>query len=102
MKSPRLRIRLAISAGVATGLLFAIPMTGTGSAQGPAYPATAPTPGALYRDGQSGRYLLGGTWLYRADLGDAGLSQGWWQDVDATDGWTPVSVPNAYNAGDLS
>ncbi|HTX31671.1 MAG TPA: glycoside hydrolase family 2 TIM barrel-domain containing protein [Solirubrobacteraceae bacterium] len=72
------------------------------SAQGPVYTATPPTPGALYRDGQSGRYLLGGTWLYRADLSNVGLTQGWWKNVAATSGWTPVTVPNAYNAGDFS
>src|ERR1700759_1977532 len=72
------------------------------SAQGPVYTATPPTLGALYRDGQSGRYLLGGTWLYRADLSNVGLAQGWSGNVASTDGWTPVTVPNAYNAGDFS
>ena len=46
-------------------------------AQGPIYTASAPTPGALYTDGQSGRYLLGGAWLFRADPSDVGLSQRW-------------------------
>jgi len=64
--------------------------------------ATPPTPGALYRDGQTGRYLLGGTWLYRADPGGVGLAQGWWRGGGADAGWAPVSVPNAFNAGDLS
>ena len=59
-------------------------------------------PGALYSDGQSGRYLLGGTWLYRADTGDVGVAQGWWRNVAATDGWAPATIPNAYNAGDFS
>jgi beta-glucuronidase len=71
-------------------------------AQGPVYAPTPPTPGALYRDGQTERYLLGGTWLYRPDMSDLGLGQGWWRDVSATDGWSPVTVPNAYNAGDFS
>jgi beta-glucuronidase len=71
-------------------------------AQGPSYAANPPTKGALYRDGQDGRYLLGGAWLYRADTSDVGLSQGWWRNVASTDGWSPVSIPNAYNAGDLS
>ena len=65
------------------------------------YVPTSPTLGALYQDGQTGRYLLGGTWLYRADPGDAGLVQGW-QSQSATDGWSPVAVPSSYNAGDLS
>jgi beta-glucuronidase len=76
--------------------------SGVARAQGPVYAPQTPTKGALYRDGQSGRYLLGGTWLYRADPGAAGLGQGWWRDVAATDGWSPVTVPNAYNAGDFS
>src|ERR1700760_2134245 len=71
-------------------------------AQGPAYSATPPTKGALYRDGQDGRYLLGGEWLYRADTGDVGVAQGWWRGAASTDGWSPVSIPNAYNAGDFS
>jgi len=71
-------------------------------AQGPAYSASPPTNGTWYRDGQDGRYLLGGTWLYRPDTGDVGVAQGWWRDVASTDGWSPVTIPNAYNAGDFS
>ncbi|HLJ02093.1 MAG TPA: glycoside hydrolase family 2 TIM barrel-domain containing protein [Solirubrobacteraceae bacterium] len=63
--------------------------------------ATPPTPGALYRDGQSGRYLLGGTWLFQSDPSDVGLAQRW-QDSTASTGWSAVSVPNAWNAGDYS
>jgi beta-glucuronidase len=74
----------------------------TARAQGPVYASQPPTKGALYADGQSGRYLLGGAWLYRADRQDVGLADGWWRDVAATDGWAVVSMPNAYNAGDLS
>ena len=101
MMRSRSRVMLGMAA-LAMVALQQLPGAAPARAQGPAYPATAPTPGALYRDGQSGRYLLGGTWLYRADPGDVGQSQGWWQDVPATDGWTPVAVPSAYNAGDLS
>jgi beta-glucuronidase len=64
--------------------------------------ATPPTLGALYHDGQTNRYLLGGTWLYRADLADTGVAAGLWRDVASTAGWSPVSVPNSYNAGDFS
>ncbi len=71
-------------------------------AQALVYSASPPTPGALYRDGQTGRYLLGGAWLYRSDPADVGLTQQWWQATGSTTGWSPVSVPNAYNAGDLS
>ncbi len=67
-----------------------------------AYAATPPTYGALYRDGPDDRWLLGGTWLYEADPGDVGFADGWWRDVASTDGWSPVTVPNSYNAGDFS
>ena len=30
------------------------------------------------------------------------MADGWWRDVVATAGWSPVTVPNAYNAGDFS
>jgi beta-glucuronidase len=65
------------------------------------YVATPPSQGALYFAGQSNRWLLGGTWLYRADRGDAGLAAGWYRTA-ATSGWSSVTIPNAYNAGDLS
>jgi beta-glucuronidase len=83
-------------------LLVLLLAGGLARAQGPVYAPTPPTSGALYRDGQTGRYLLGGTWLYQADPGDAGLAAGWWRDVASTSGWSTVTVPNAYNAGDFS
>ena len=64
--------------------------------------ASPPSHAALDSDGATGRYLLGGTWLYRADVADAGLAQGWWRGQASSDGWSPVSMPNAYNAGDFS
>ena len=69
---------------------------------GPAYAATPPTLGALYRDGPSDRWLLGGTWLYRADPTDAGVAAGWWRGVSSTSDWSTTTVPNSFNAGDLS
>ncbi len=33
---------------------------------------------------------------------DVGLAQGWWRNVASTDGWSTITVPNAYNAGDFS
>jgi beta-glucuronidase len=87
-----LALALVIVLGLATGA----------RAQGPAYTAQPPTKGALTRDGQDGRYLLAGNWLYRQDLADVGQTQGWWRNVAATDGWSPVTIPNSYNANDLS
>jgi beta-glucuronidase len=87
---------------VALAALMTICSAALAHAQPLVYKATPPTLGALYRDGQTGRYLLGGTWLYRPDLTDVGVRQGWWRNIASTDGWTPVTVPNSYNAGDFS
>ncbi len=83
------------------------PSTTTPSATTPepgagGYVATAPTKGALASDGQEGRYLLGGTWLQKPDPTDTGLASGWWRNVADTTGWTPTTIPNAYNAGNYS
>jgi beta-glucuronidase len=85
-------------------LLVCVAFAGSGIARAQALVdrAQPPTKGALYRDGQSGRYLLGGTWLYRADPGDVGVTVGWWRDISATGGWSPVAMPSAYNSGDFS
>jgi beta-glucuronidase len=64
--------------------------------------AAPPTSGALYQDGPTDRWLLGGEWLYRADPTDVGVADGFWRNGAATDGWSPVTVPNSFNAGDLS
>jgi hypothetical protein len=93
-------------AALAVAVVVAVVVGSAGAAsavaQGPAYAASPPTYGALYSDGNWGRYLLGGAWLYRADPAANGVAQGFWRNVAATDGWSPVTVPNSYNAGDLS
>jgi beta-glucuronidase len=88
--------------GLLITVLLTLGVSGVGRAQGLAYSASPPTKGAWYQDGQTDRYLLGGTWLLRLDPGDVGVGQGWWRNVASTAGWTPVTIPNAYNAGDLS
>src|SRR4051794_19533384 len=70
-------------------------------AQSLVYTATPPTAGTLYRDGQTGRYLLGGEWLSRPDPSNVGTAQQWYAG-SSTAGWSPVTVPNSYNAGDFS
>jgi beta-glucuronidase len=82
--------------------VLALACAAPAAAQGPAYTAAAPTHQVLYRDGQTDRWLLGGTWLSRADPSDVGIAQGWFQDQPATDGWSTTGVPDSYNAGDLS
>jgi beta-glucuronidase len=85
-------------------LAFLVALLAGIAAPAMAMAAAAPPPskGTLYSDGQTGRYLLGGPWLYRADPADAGVAQGWWRDDPATGGWAHVSVPNSDNAGDFS
>jgi hypothetical protein len=56
-----------------------------------------PTAKTLYQNGPSGRFLMDGTWLRKLDNTESGP-----QRETATAGWTRVSVPNAWNAGDDS
>jgi beta-glucuronidase len=85
---------------LALSLLLAFSAAVTARAQ-TTPPISPPTQTVVAADGQTDRYLLGGTWLSRADPGDVGVGQGWWQGT-STDGWTTVNVPNAFNAGDFS
>lgn len=69
-------------------------------------PATAqavdtPSARTLYEDGPSGRYLMDGGWLFRLDKANQGLNQGFAKQTSAA-GWTPTTVPNAWNAQDES
>jgi beta-glucuronidase len=94
LKGRRLASALTVLATVAGALL----LTGAdGSAHGVAALAAAseaPTPGAIYESGPSGRYSLGGTWLFRHNSAGAQF-----EDASSTAGWSAVSVPNAWNAG---
>lgn len=92
--------RLLTMAMVAAACLGAC-ATGA-SAQPAVYAATPPTPHPLYQDGQTGRYLLGGEWLYQADPANLGITDGWWQNNPSTTGWSPITVPNAFNVGNYT
>jgi beta-glucuronidase len=87
---------------LAAALALALGAARADAQPGPAYAATPPTYGALYQDGPNDRWLLGGTWLQRADPANAGMSAGWYRNVGSTAGWSTVGVPNSFNAGDLS
>jgi beta-glucuronidase len=72
------------------------------------WPAAAlgPTSGGLaervlYSDASNGMYLLDTGWTMRRDPMNAGLRQKW-QSAGATAGFKAVTVPNAFNARDLS
>ena len=66
-------------------------------------PTTVSTPAAksLYESGPSGRFLLDGPWLYRADPTNGGIALGWQHDEGIID-WSVVQIPNAWNATDES
>jgi len=108
-----MRLRPATSAAVAATaatLLLAAPATVTAqdggtvpppSPQPPAATPSAPAERAMYRNGQDGRYLLDGPWLFRQDDLDVGVRGGFARQA-STDGWFPIEVPFAWNATDVS
>jgi beta-glucuronidase len=59
------------------------------------------TKGTIYHDAPDNAYLMGGNWLFRLDKELVGLDQHF-ENQATTDGWTPTTVPNAWNAGDNS
>jgi beta-glucuronidase len=77
---------------LALALLAAILAAPPGSA------ADVPTRETLHADGPTGRYLMGGQWLFRLDPAGQGLSQRF-QRQTSTTGWAPVAVPHAWNVG---
>jgi beta-glucuronidase len=90
------RLRLAPLLAVVLALCAA-----AGAAAQVTYTPDTPKAGALYEYGPSGRYLMGGQWLFRRDTTGAGLSQHW-QRQASTAGWALTTVPNAWNATDES
>src|SRR3954453_623870 len=84
----------------ALALAFAAAASST-AAQAQVYRPDTPKPGALYANGQNGRYLMGGQWLFRLDPAGQGLSQAWQRQASTT-GWSLTTVPNAWNATDQS
>jgi beta-glucuronidase len=61
----------------------------------------APTQGAPFSYGQSGRYTLDGNWYLRRDPA-AGRSAAHYERQTDFTGWEKVTLPNAFNAGDSS
>ena len=88
-----LAVALLTLAGAAA---LALAQNGTPPPQG-----EEPTRGSLYEDGHTGRFLLNGTWYFRLDPNDQGEAEGLPANP-ALDGWSPTTVPNAWNARDHS
>src|SRR4051812_49862914 len=63
--------------------------------------ASTPSKKTTYFAGQSGRYMVDGTWYFRQDAPNQGLGAHFERQTSLT-GWAPVTVPNAWNATDES
>jgi beta-glucuronidase len=88
------RSRRGLAAAIAASLaLLAAALASGGSAAGAVVAGERPTPGGWYEAGPSGRFLLGGAWLFRRDDGTPLQRSG------ASAGWKAITVPNAWNAG---
>jgi beta-glucuronidase len=61
----------------------------------------APAGARAATDGPTGSTLLDGGWLFRRDAADVGLRHHWERSRSSA-GWSAVSVPSAWNAGDPS
>ncbi len=73
--------------------------TGPASAPG-AYAVTVPSTHVEYTEGQAGRFIMDGPWLFRFDNGN-GVGSGFASSPSIA-GWSVVSVPYAWNVGDNS
>ena len=87
-----MRVLAVLCAGVAAAALAAPAAFGQ---------ATVPSPVPLSRDGAGGRFRLDGPWLLRIDRRDRGLRRRW-ERSRSTAGWSPITVPNSWNANDRS
>ena len=89
------------SAPTGTGTPTPTPTPAPTPAPSPAaYAPTVPSTNVLYSEGQSGRFIMDGPWLFRFDNGN-GLGSGFTTNP-STAGWNVVSVPNAWNVGENS
>ncbi len=89
-----------LAAVVAFAFALAV-IAGLPTAPAHALGATAPSSKVLYHDGPSGRFLMDGRWLFRLDPQEIGITQRY-KDQISEQGWTPTTVPNAWNATDES
>ena len=97
-----LRKRLGRLAAPALAAVAMVAVPASTQGQGPpADQVSPPSPRTIIQDGQTGRFLMDGTWYFRRDDANQGLGLGFQRQV-TLDGWTPTTVPNAWNAGDFS
>ena len=60
-----------------------------------------PTAGTTVKEGQDGRYTLGGTWYFRQDDTNVGLAQRYY-DQESLTSWSRVGLPHNWNARDYT
>ena len=108
-------MRRVLTLATALAALLATPafaQTGGGAPPPTAQPAPPPAPPprlevgkpeprVLIREGQDGRFLLGGRWYFRLDDAFVGDSQRFFAQ-SSLDGWSPITVPHNWNARDLT
>lgn len=75
------------------------PAPPVGSATRPV--SSPPSAGGRSYAGPADRWTVGGSWLIRRDQGGVGLKNAWQRQQNSL-GWSPVTVPNVWNAGDNS
>src|SRR4051812_4282701 len=90
MKLPKLTTLLIAAVALAAAVAPA-------AAEAQSSAVSTPSAKTLYRNGPSGRFLMDGTWLRKLTNAQSGP-----QRETGTSGWTRVTVPNAWNAGDNS
>ena len=88
---------ISVQAMLAAAALLCAGPTAAAGAQEP-YPAETPTAKALYQNGNKGRYLLDGKWLFRMDSKDEGIGKKFFSKR-STKGWSQVDVPYDWTAG---
>lgn len=67
----------------------------------PSASADAPSAGAPFSYGQSGRYTVDGKWYVRSDPQNLGVRQRFPRTRNFS-AWTEITVPHSFNAGDAS
>src|SRR5215211_6949508 len=93
---------MVLSASVRSGPLFLFALAAVLLAlPGVATAAVTPSQKTIAKDGPGGRYLLDGTWLTRDDSGNRGIDSKWYSRPSSA-GWSRATVPNAFNANDVS
>src|SRR5215213_7583013 len=97
MPAPLRALPLAFALALSPGA----PAVAQGPPPAPKLVVQKPERKVLIREGQSGRMLLGGRWYFRLDDAFEGEARRFYAQP-SLDGWTAITVPNAWNATDTT